>query len=121
MGSVRWALSWLVVFAVGLAPMLVYCVAGVIGRANPQHTSSPCGVARSPGPAEGMNRLMICGFRRGLAHPILTHPSPETSPTTGPARETLQFPQILFKPHLKNLRSDVLMTPGVTVPRTGSI
>jgi hypothetical protein len=29
----QWALSWLVVFAVGLAPMLVYWVAGLIGRA----------------------------------------------------------------------------------------
>jgi hypothetical protein len=27
------ALSWLVVFAVGLAPMLVYWLAGLIGRA----------------------------------------------------------------------------------------
>ena len=31
--SVKRALSWLVVFAVGLAPMLVYRVAGLIGRA----------------------------------------------------------------------------------------
>jgi hypothetical protein len=29
----RWALSWLVVFAVGLAPMLIYWVAAVTGRA----------------------------------------------------------------------------------------
>ncbi len=33
MGSLQWALSWLVVLAVGLAPMLVYWAAGVIGRA----------------------------------------------------------------------------------------
>ena len=33
MASLQWALSWLVVFAVGLAPMLVYRVAGLIGRA----------------------------------------------------------------------------------------
>jgi hypothetical protein len=33
MGRLRWVLSWLVVFAVGLAPMLVYWAAGVIGRA----------------------------------------------------------------------------------------
>jgi hypothetical protein len=33
MGSLRWALSWLAVGAVGLAPMLVYWVAGVLGRA----------------------------------------------------------------------------------------
>ena len=33
MGSLQWALSWLVVFGLGLAPMLVYWVAGVIGRA----------------------------------------------------------------------------------------
>jgi hypothetical protein len=33
MGSLQWALSWLVVGAVGLAPILVYWVAGVIGRA----------------------------------------------------------------------------------------
>jgi hypothetical protein len=31
--SLKRAVSWLVVFAVGLAPMLVYWVAGVIGRA----------------------------------------------------------------------------------------
>jgi len=31
MGSLQWALSWLVVLAVGLAPMLVYWVAGVSG------------------------------------------------------------------------------------------
>ena len=29
----RWAISWLAIFAIGLAPMLVYFVAGVIGRA----------------------------------------------------------------------------------------
>jgi hypothetical protein len=33
MGSLQWALSWLVVGAVGLAPMLVYWAAGLIGRA----------------------------------------------------------------------------------------
>ena len=33
MGSLRWALSWLTVGAVGLAPILVYWVAGLIGRA----------------------------------------------------------------------------------------
>jgi hypothetical protein len=33
MGSLRWALSWLIVVVVGLAPMLVYWVAGLIGRA----------------------------------------------------------------------------------------
>jgi len=32
MDRVRWALSWLVVFAFGLAPILVYWVAGLIGR-----------------------------------------------------------------------------------------
>jgi hypothetical protein len=33
MGSLGWALSWLLVGAVGLAPILVYWVAGLIGRA----------------------------------------------------------------------------------------
>jgi hypothetical protein len=33
MGSLQWALSWLVVGAIGLAPILVYGVAGLIGRA----------------------------------------------------------------------------------------
>lgn len=33
MSSLRWALSWLMVGAVGLAPILVYWVAGLIGRA----------------------------------------------------------------------------------------
>jgi hypothetical protein len=32
-GSLQRALSWLVVFAVGLAPMLVYWVAGLIRQA----------------------------------------------------------------------------------------
>ena len=31
--SLKRAVSWLVVFAVGLAPILVYWVAGLIGRA----------------------------------------------------------------------------------------
>jgi len=31
--SFQWALGWLVVFTVGLAPILVYWVAGLIGRA----------------------------------------------------------------------------------------
>jgi hypothetical protein len=35
MGSLRWALSWLAVGAVGLAPILVCWVAGLIGRAFP--------------------------------------------------------------------------------------
>jgi hypothetical protein len=33
--SVKRAVSWLVVFAVGLAPMLAYWVTGLIGRAFP--------------------------------------------------------------------------------------
>ena len=32
--SLKWALSWLAVLAVGLAPMLVYWFAGMIGRAT---------------------------------------------------------------------------------------
>jgi hypothetical protein len=33
MGSLQWALSWLVVGAVGLAPILAYWAARLIGRA----------------------------------------------------------------------------------------
>jgi hypothetical protein len=33
MESLEWALPWLIVLAVGLAPMLVYFLAGVIARA----------------------------------------------------------------------------------------
>jgi hypothetical protein len=33
MDSLRWALSWLMAGAAGLAPILVYWVAGLIGRA----------------------------------------------------------------------------------------
>jgi hypothetical protein len=33
MGSLRWALSWLMVGAVGLAPILAYWVVRLIGRA----------------------------------------------------------------------------------------
>ena len=31
--SLKWALSWLAVLVVGLAPILVYWLAGMIGRA----------------------------------------------------------------------------------------
>ncbi len=41
MGSLQWALSWLVVLAVGLAPMLVYWAAGVIGRAFRRKRAGP--------------------------------------------------------------------------------
>jgi hypothetical protein len=38
MGSLRWALSWLIVVVVGLAPILVYWVAGLIsGRFQGRH------------------------------------------------------------------------------------
>jgi hypothetical protein len=38
MGSLRWALSWLIVVVVGLAPILVYWVAGLIsGRFQRRH------------------------------------------------------------------------------------
>ena len=33
MGSLQWALSWLIVVAVGLAPLLVYWLAWLIGLA----------------------------------------------------------------------------------------
>jgi hypothetical protein len=33
MGSLQWALSWLMVGAVGLAPILAYWAAGLIGEA----------------------------------------------------------------------------------------
>ena len=35
------ALSWLAVFAIGLAPMLVYWLAGVIGRALRRRAGGP--------------------------------------------------------------------------------
>jgi len=56
MGSLQWALSWLVVLAVGLAPMLVYWAAGVIGRAfrrkraGPRTGSAPIHTGRSGPP-----------------------------------------------------------------------
>jgi len=50
MDRVRWALSWLVVFAVGLAPILVYWVAGVIGRAfRHKRGGPPAGSGAVPG------------------------------------------------------------------------
>jgi hypothetical protein len=50
-GSLQRALSWLVVFAVGLAPMLVYWVAG--NRASlPAQISGPCDWWRA-GPSGG--------------------------------------------------------------------
>jgi hypothetical protein len=46
MDSLKWALSWLIVLAVGLAPMLVYWVARVIGRAiGHKARGPPTGVA----------------------------------------------------------------------------
>ena len=48
MDGLRWALTWLVVLAVGLAPMLVYWAAGVIGRAfRRKRGGSPTGSAPS--------------------------------------------------------------------------
>jgi hypothetical protein len=41
MGSLQWAVSWLVVFAVGLAPMLVYWVAGLIRQAFRRKREGP--------------------------------------------------------------------------------
>jgi hypothetical protein len=41
MGGLQWALSWLVVGAVGLAPILVYWAAGVIGRAFRRKRGGP--------------------------------------------------------------------------------
>jgi hypothetical protein len=41
MGSLRWALSWLVVVAVGLSPLLVYWVAGLISRAFRHKSGRP--------------------------------------------------------------------------------
>ena len=38
MGSFKWALSWLIVLGIGLAPMLVYFVARVIGQARQRKT-----------------------------------------------------------------------------------
>jgi hypothetical protein len=41
MSSLQWARSWLVVVAVGLAPMLVYWLAGLIGRAFRRKRGGP--------------------------------------------------------------------------------
>lgn len=41
MGSLQWALSWLAVGAVGLAPILVYWAAGVIRRAFRRKRGGP--------------------------------------------------------------------------------
>lgn len=41
MGRLQWALSWLAVVAVGLAPMLVYWAAGVIGLAFRRKRGGP--------------------------------------------------------------------------------
>jgi hypothetical protein len=52
MGSLQWALSWLVV-AVGLAPILVYWVAGLIWRAFwRKRGGSPAGSAPVQGRQE---------------------------------------------------------------------
>jgi hypothetical protein len=44
--------SWLVVFAVGLAPMIVYWLAGLIGRAF-QSKRADCGTVSRPVGNEG--------------------------------------------------------------------
>jgi hypothetical protein len=41
MASLRRALSWLIVLIVGLAPMLIYFVAGVVGRAMGRNARRP--------------------------------------------------------------------------------
>jgi len=62
MGSLQWALSWLVVLAVGLAQMLVYWVARVVGAAVPAQPSAVGAEVRA-GPAAGnSDRVWQCAF-----------------------------------------------------------
>ena len=62
--SVKRALSWLVVFAVGLAPMLGYWVAEVVGRAfrskrADRRTGSRPAAKESEEPAEGRDTARL--------------------------------------------------------------
>ena len=50
MDSLRWALPWLMVVAVGLAPMLIYWVGSVIGRAVHRNARQRAGSALVPTP-----------------------------------------------------------------------
>jgi hypothetical protein len=42
-GSLQWALSWLIVVAVGLAPLLVYWLAWLIGPGDPSQSAASAG------------------------------------------------------------------------------
>jgi hypothetical protein len=64
--SVKRTVSWLVVFAVGLAPMLVYWVAGVIGRAFRRKGGGP---PAGRGAVPGQGRQEGAGARPREAAP----------------------------------------------------
>jgi hypothetical protein len=58
----RWALSWLVVATVGLAPMLVYWLARVIGRAFRRKGGGP---PAGSAPVQGRQEERGCPPARG--------------------------------------------------------
>jgi hypothetical protein len=75
MGSLQWALSWLVVGAVGLAPILVYWAAGVIGRAFRRKRGGPRTGNAPVQPREGKGTDRRGGSVGSPANTILTQPS----------------------------------------------
>jgi hypothetical protein len=83
MGSLQWALSWLIVVAVGLAPMLVYWVVSIIvlaiGRTTRRRRAeSPAGLAAGTGArAKGRSSSRASGeAAERTPPPIPTLPSP---------------------------------------------
>lgn len=62
MAILRRALAWLIVLIVGLAPMLVYFVAGVVGRAIRRKARRPA-AGSAPTRAKEDNARSILGSR----------------------------------------------------------
>ena len=71
MGSLRWALSWLAVGAVGLAPILVYWVAGLIGGAF-RSKRADRGTGSRPGGKEGRSQRNDATKRRSWRYGMVS-------------------------------------------------
>ena len=94
MGSLQWALSWLIVVAVGLAPMLVYWVVSIIvlaiGRTTRRRRAeSPAGLAAGTGVrAKGRSSSRASG-EAAEPHPLadshVALPVAARAPGTSPA------------------------------------
>jgi hypothetical protein len=100
MGSLQWALSWLIVVAVGLAPMLVYWVVSIIvlaiGRTTRRRRAeSPAGLAAGTGArAKGRSSSRASGEAaepHSPADPHVALPVAARAPGTSPAEPPTCF------------------------------